>query len=167
MASYLQLFMEQCLRLKMFLGRNRLDLHVVYYLQHSNVLGKLVLHKQKGWDRGRWVGTPRERKQHGDVCSHRAHYWLDMASHCGMPNIWRVEEEREKVNSEYGSATDRQLSDHTPHTKEQLECMTGFLPRWMVIQETSQTTHIAHKTVFHAAKLSMPSYSANPQVVHL
>ena len=28
------------------------------YLQHSSVLGKLVLHEQKGWDRGRWVGTP-------------------------------------------------------------------------------------------------------------
>ena len=32
----------------------------MYYLQHSNVLRKLVLHEQKEWDRGRWVGTPRE-----------------------------------------------------------------------------------------------------------
>jgi len=36
-----------------------------------------------------------------------------------------------------------------------------FQSSWMVIQETvatSQTTHTAHKTVLHAAKLSMPSY---------
>jgi len=39
----------------------------MYYLYHSNVLGKLILHEQKGWDRGRWVGTPREWKQHGHV----------------------------------------------------------------------------------------------------
>ena len=32
----------------------------MYYLLHSKVLGKLVLHEQKGWDRGRWVGTPRQ-----------------------------------------------------------------------------------------------------------
>jgi len=35
-------------------------LNSMYYLYLSNVLGKLVLHQQKGWDRGKWVGTPRE-----------------------------------------------------------------------------------------------------------
>jgi len=36
-------------------------------LRSSSVLGRLVLHEQIGWDRGRWVGTPKERKQHNHV----------------------------------------------------------------------------------------------------
>ena len=35
----------------------------------GNILGRLALHEQKTWDRGRWVGTPKGYKQHDYVCA--------------------------------------------------------------------------------------------------
>jgi len=40
----------------------------------SNVLGRYVLHEQKGWDRGRWVCAPR-RVQTAWLCLGSALEW--------------------------------------------------------------------------------------------